>query len=328
MNIKTICVLGGSGFVGRHIIHQLATSGYAVRVPTRNRERAKSLILLPPVDVIEADIHDETQLNRLFSGVDAVINLVGILHGGKAGHGDFQTVHADLTGKILKACAANGVRRLLHMSALNAASDGSSEYLRSKGAAEALIREATQSADKLPIKIHEGLQATIFRPSVIFGHEDAFLNLFAKLTQYLPIIFLGRANARFQPVFVEDVAQIFTRSLTHPDTYGRSYDVCGPKIYTLRQLVSYAAKVAGHARPVIGLGHTLAYFQAWIMEWLPGRLLSRDAFNSMQSDSVCQCDFESIFGFRPTAIEAVAPGYLARDSGRSRYRFLRRRAGR
>jgi len=313
MEFTNICVIGGSGFVGRHIVHLLCARGARVRVPTRSRERAKPLIVLPTVEVVEADVHDPEALYRLLEGMDAVINLVGILH--EVRRGDFQRTHAELPGKIVEAARAVGVRRLLHMSALHAAPDGPSRYLRSKGEAEQRVRES-------------GLDWTLFRPSVIFGREDSFLNLFAGLLKALPVVALAKPGARFQPVFVEDVGQAFVQSLDRPETIGQSYDLCGPKVYTLRELVEYVGSLTGHARPIVGLGDTLSYLQAFSMELLPVKLMTRDNLDSMKVDSVCGCDFPAVFGFGPTAMEAVVPHYLSDKTPRGRYYRYRGRAHR
>lgn len=312
MEINNVCVIGGSGFVGRHICHQLAALGYRVWVPTRDRERAKRLILLPTVDVVAADIHDPQDLARVVRGSEAVINLVGVLHDGRRQH-SFREAHVELARKVVAACRDNGVRRLLHMSALGAAAQAPSAYLRTKGEAETIVRES-------------GLDATLFRPSVIFGRDDTFLNLFAALLRLLPVVVLASPNARFQPVFVEDVAAAFVKSLQDLDAFGKSYDLCGPRVYTLRELVEIVGTLIGRRRPVIGLNDTLSYWQAFAMELLPVKLMTRDNYYSMKVDSVCTCDFP--FGIRPVALEAAAPEWLAQKTPRTRYQRFRNRAGR
>ncbi len=312
MQITTVCVIGGSGFVGSHICRQLAAAGYRLRVPTRDRERAKALILLPTVDVVVADVHDPAALATVVQGCDAVINLVGVLHDGRGTRG-FDGAHVELARKVVAACRETGVRRLLHMSALAAAPDAPSGYLRSKGEAERIVRES-------------GLDVTLFRPSVIFGSEDNFLNLFAKLLCLFPVFPLGSPKARFQPVYVEDVAAVFVRALTDSASWGRSYDLCGPRRYTLRELVAWVGRTTGNVRPIIGLNRSLSYWQAHTMELLPVKLMTRDNLRSMEIDSVCDCAFP--FGIKPQALEAVAPAWLATRTPRARYRNFRDRAGR
>jgi NADH dehydrogenase len=311
MIINDICVLGGSGFVGLHVCNQLTARGYRVTVPSHYRERAKvDLITLPTVDVVTADIHDPETLRRLTRGCGAVVNLVGVLHGGQ-GRESFHQSHVELARKVVDACRRNGVRRLLHMSALNAGLSAPSEYLKSKGEAEEVVRQS-------------GLDFTIFRPSVIFGREDRFLNLFARLLRAMPIVFLGSPDARFKPVYVEDVASAFAESVTRLESMGRTYDLVGPKVYTLRELVEYVGKLTGHRRPVVGLGDSASRMQASFMGRLPVKLLTRDNYLSMKVDSVSQQAFP--FGLRPTPLEAVAPIWLANRTPRARYQIFRDRS--
>ena len=210
-----VVVLGGSGFVGRHVVNRLVADDRRVIVPTRRREAAKELLPLPTVDVVEADIRDPLALTRLATGAAAVINLVGILH--EQDGQTFARAHVELAQKVIAACRAVGVRRLVHMSALNADSKGPSRYLRSKGEAAAAVSNS-------------GLDWTIFEPSVIFGREDSFLNLFARLARAFPVLPLSGANVKFQPVYVGDVAHCFARALTLDATIGRRYCLCGPTV--------------------------------------------------------------------------------------------------
>ena len=313
MDTRTVLVLGGSGFVGRYVVNRMGSAGYRVVVPTRRRDNARHLILLPTVDVVEADIHDAAALARLAAGASAVVNLVGILN--ETGGQTFARVHVELARNVIAACRAGGVRRLLHMSALNADPAGPSRYLRSKGEAEALIAAS-------------GLDWTIFQPSVIFGREDSFLNLFAKLMRHLPVMALARAGAKFQPVFVGDVAHCFARALEVDATSGRKFPLCGPIVYTLRELVGYVGKVTDNERPIVALGPALGRLQAFALEMLPGMLMSRDNLASMEKDSVCGCDFPSVFGIAPAPLPAVAPAYLAPAAAKSRYDGYRANSGR
>jgi uncharacterized protein YbjT (DUF2867 family) len=312
MNGKSIVVLGGSGFVGRHLVSRLVAAGNRVVVPTRSRERARHLILLPTVDVIEADVHDPVALARLVRGAAAAVNLVGILNESRPG--DFDRVHIELPRKLISACHDGAVARLLHMSALNADPQGPSRYLRSKGEAEALVAAS-------------GLQWTIFQPSIIVGREDSFLNLFAKLQHLLPVIALACADARFQPVSVDDVADAYVRALDDDATHGQRYPLCGPKVYTLRQLVAYVGELTGYRRPIVALGPGLSKLQASVLERLPGKLMSRDNLASMQRDSVCDCPFPLLLGGPPSALEAIAPTYITPAAPISRYDRIRSQRG-
>ncbi|MDP2029279.1 MAG: complex I NDUFA9 subunit family protein [Thiobacillus sp.] len=345
MKIERICILGGSGFVGTHLVSQLAARGLNVRVLSHRREMAKELILLPTVEVIETDVHDQQELIRHFRGMDAVINLVGILHESKVGRidlpsarrGDFHQTHIELPRKVIHACGEAGVNRLLHMSALGAHPNSRSAYQRSKGIAEALVRESGMHHIEHenwylngPKLIHGyGLNVTIFRPSVIFGRGDSFLTMFARLLKVFPVLPLADAGARFAPVHVDDVAHAFADSLDNRATYGQTYDLCGPKVYTLKELVSYVGEVIGKKRSILPLGNWLSYLQAWAMEFKPGKkLMTRDNHYAMSTDNVCKGGWPAVFGFQPAALEAIAPEYLRADSPRARYEGYRENAGR
>ena len=311
MTGQRIVVLGGSGFVGSALCARLASTGHDLVVPTRSRERARHLILLPTVDVVETDIHDPARLNAVVRGADAVVNLVGILN--PSGRDTFERVHLDLARNVLSACVAGGVPRLLHMSALNAHPDGPSAYLRSKGQAEAIVAASP-------------LAWTVFRPSVIFGRNDHFLTLFARLAHALPVLALPGADAKFQPVWVGDVVSAFERALALLDTAGQRYELCGPKVYTLRELVRFAAETSGAVRPIVPLRGALASLQAFVLEHLPGRLMSRDDLKSMTIDNVCGCAFPALLGIEPSSLEALAPAWLAPEAQRDRYDAMRVRA--
>jgi len=343
MNMQTICVLGGGGFVGHHLISQLVARGYRVRVPARRRESAKHLLVLPTVEVIEADAHDPATLRALFNGVDAVINLVGILHESnpgrtdqpKARRGSFHHAHVELPRKVTQACAETGVRRLLHMSALGADPTSRSAYQRSKGVGEALVMEAgmrhSEDGDWYlngPKMVHgHGLDVTVFRPSVIFGPGDSFLTMFADLLKFAPVVPLAGARARFQPVYVGDVARAFADALPRAETFGQRYNLCGPKVYTLAELVELTARSLGMKRVIVPLGNTLSYTFARLLELKPGKkIMTRDNHYAMLTDNVCPDGFPEAFG-RPTALEGVL-GYLREAGMRRQYDDFRAHAGR
>ena len=318
MKMRNLLLIGGTGFLGSHLAYRLGSQGISLTLPTRRRERARHLLPLPTATVIEADVSDPATLARLMTGQDAVINLVGILAGGTGkpyGRG-FSSAHVELPRKIIAAMQAAGVKRLLHVSALRAAADAPSGYLRSKAAGEEVVLGAN------------GIDATIFRPSVIFGEGDGFLNLFARLLRIAPLMPLACPDARFQPVWVEDVAASMAMSLSKPESIGQTYDLGGPRQYTLRQLVEYVGSVTGHRRPVLGLPDALAYLQAWAMEFVPGAPMSRDSYHSMQIPSLCEADSSMPFGIAPTALEAVAVSTLTDVRARARYDEFRAKARR
>ena len=309
----TIVVLGGTGFVGRHVVNRLVAEGLRVLVPTRRRDNAQHLNVLPTLNVVEADVNRAEELARLAQGAAAIVNLVGILN--QTGGQTFLKAHVALASNVVAACKTSGVRRLIHMSALHANPAGPSQYLRSKGEAETTIAAS-------------GLDWTIIEPSVIFGHEDRFLNLFATFLRVLPLLALPCADAKFQPVFVGDVAECIVRALSLPATIGQRFPLCGPKIYTLRELVRFVGETVGAPRPIIPLGRKLGRFQAMMLERLPGNLMSRDNLASMETDSVCGCPFPPIFGVSPQALETIASAYLAPEAAKSRYDDYRVRGGR
>jgi uncharacterized protein YbjT (DUF2867 family) len=312
---RNVLLLGGSGFIGRYVANLLVGRGCRLLVPARRRDRAKHLILLPTCDVVDADIHDDTELARLVSGKDAVVNLVGILHGTPA---EFDKVHAELARRVITMCERLGVERLLHMSALGADENGPSEYQRSKGRGEAAVRASR-------------LQWTVFRPSVVFGPEDRFLNLFAHMAAVFPVLPVGGAEAKFQPVWVEDVAAAFDNALDNEATYRKVYELAGPQVYTLRELVSYAARTAGHARPVVALPDGVARLQARMLELAPGEpLLSRDNLDSLKRDNVASVQpFHPApeLGIGQTPLEAET-FYLQGMHPRTRFGAFRTRARR
>ncbi|MDH5764897.1 MAG: complex I NDUFA9 subunit family protein [Gammaproteobacteria bacterium] len=310
MQIKTICILGGSGFVGTYIASRLCSNGYKVTILTRNKERCKHLLVLPGIQIIETDINLQTGLEKYFNNIDAVINLVGILNERKPKSEGFRAIHLELPRKILNACQQTRVRRLLHMSALNAdAGTSPSDYLRSKG-------EGENHLHAFAGKIH----VTSFRPSVIFGPEDHFLNRFAKLLKLTPLAFpLACPNTRFAPVYVGDVAKCFVDALTDKSTYGQKYDLCGPEEYTLKQLVEYTGQLLQLKRHIIGLPDFLSHLQAIVFEWFPNKPFSLDNYNSLKVDSVCPSNHS-----QPTALETIVPSYLGNNCSTAKVDYLRK----
>lgn len=302
--MKNILIIGGSGFVGSAIINELARrgeyAGLCISVPTRRPERARQLLVIPTVKLIDADVHNPATLARLMQGQDAVISLVGVLSSveGQPYGKDFARAHVELPQKIATAASQAGVRRVIHVSALQASADAPSGYLRSKAAGEAAL-------------IAADLDLTIFRPSVIFGQGDSFLTLFAGLAKIAPFFPLASPDARFAPVWVNDVAGCVVDSLSSVASIGKHYNLCGPQQYSLRELVKYAAAVAGHPRMVIGLPDGIAWLQAWAMEFLPDPPMTRDNLRSMRVASVCAEGALLPFGRKAASLEAIAPTYLA-----------------
>jgi NADH dehydrogenase len=319
--MNKILVIGGAGFVGRHIVARLVDRGLRVTVPTRHRARAGHLILLPTVEVVESDVNSDDALDLLLRDHDAVINLVGILQGSRGTpYGrEFARAHVELPKRIVAGCTRQGIGRYLHMSALGADPKGPSMYQRSKGDGEAVVRASS-------------LDWTIFQPSVIFGPEDRFLNTFASLAKVFPVLPIGGANVRFQPVWIGDVAQAFVNALDNRATYRKSYELVGPRVYTLRELVQFAAAASGRPRRVLALPGGIAQVQARMMELAPGEpLMSRDNLDSMKVDNIASRQPyvpAPELGITPTAMEAEAPRYLSGQTVRTRLDSFRARARR
>jgi len=300
--MNRILVLGGTGFVGRSVCERLAERSASARivVPTRRAQHANPVRALPTVEAMQADVHDDAQLARLLAGCDAVVNLVAILHGNQA---DFERAHVALPGRLARACLAAGVPRVVHVSALGADAKAPSMYLRTKAAGEAALQEP-------------GMAVTVLRPSVIFGSGDSFLNLFARLQAVFPVMPLAGAGARFQPVWVDDVAEAIGRALDDPTTAGQTLECTGPRVYTLAELVRLAGCWSGHERPVFSLPDALGRLQARMMELLPGEpLMSLDNVRSMQVPNIASGHRPGLeqLGIEATALEAIGPGMLAAD---------------
>jgi NADH dehydrogenase len=317
--VFNLLVLGATGFVGQSVCEKLVErsggAGGRIRVATRRPMRARHLQLLPTVEVAVGDVHDDATLDWMLRDTDAVINLVAILHGSEA---EFERVHSRLPQRLGAACRRAGVRRVVHVSALGVATDAPSRYLRSKARGEAALRAA-------------GLDLTIVRPSVIFGERDRFLNTFAMLQAFAPVVPLASASARFQPVWVEDVAEAITHCLDDASTVGMTIECAGPRVYTLRELVEAAGRWSGARRPVLPLPGALGRVQAALLEFLPGRtLMSRDNVDSMKTANVASGKLPGLerLGIEPTPLETIAPRYLGHASGEARLEAWRARARR
>ena len=297
MRPLSICVLGGSGFVGSHLVNRLARDGHRLRVLTRNRDRHRELLVLPGLELENFDVHNAALLPEALRGYDVVVNLVGILTPTRGA--GFRRVHAELAHTVIGACRSAGVARLLQMSSLRADEGAPSEYLRSKGRAERCVREEAGP-----------VAWTILRPSVIFGPGDGFMNKFARLLRLMPVLPIARARARFAPVYVGDVVEAMVRAIDERATHGATLQLCGPQVLTLAELVRYVAVVIGKRRLVVGLPDPLGWLQALVMGLVPGKPLSLDNFRSLKLDSVCTENGLARLGIAPASLRAIVPAYL------------------
>ena len=318
-SMNKILILGGTGFVGRHLCEKLQELSCRATVVTRRRSSAQHLQMLPLVDIAEIAGLNATALIPLLQEHDAVVNLVAILHGNEDA---FEKAHVQLPLELVRACEAAGQRRIIHISALGASLDAPSMYQRSKARGEAVLMDS-------------GLDVTLLRPSVIFGAEDRFLNTFATLQQIFPVIPLAGSQARFQPVWVQDVAEALAICLQDKSTIGQTYEACGPEVFTLKELVQLAGQYSGanggRSRPVIGLPNFLARIQARVMELAPGEpLMSRDNLDSMKADNIASGRLPGLqaLGITPSALSAIAPFYLGARGLRSGLTAIRKTAGR
>jgi uncharacterized protein YbjT (DUF2867 family) len=305
-----IIILGGTGFIGRHLCEKLIRAGHRITVPTCKLENAREIQMLPGLQPIACNVHNAAQLTQAAAGHDLLINLVAILHGSED---EFNRVHVQLPQSIVAACKAAGIQRIVQMSSLGAALDAPSQYLRSKGRGEQVFADS-------------GLDVTILRPSVVFGEGDKLLNVFAQLQQNFPFVPLAGSEAQFQPVWVEDVAQAVVNVITGghyknnstPRTMynGKSpktFEIAGLQVLSLRQLFELAGRCVGASRPIFHLPDALAKIQAGIMERLPGpTLMSRDNLASMKSPNVASGKLPGLreLGIEPSSIDSIAPQYL------------------
>ena len=308
MSSHTVCILGGTGFVGRYLAARLSAAGHDIVIPTRRREQQRDLLVLPTVRLVQGDIHDAAFLRTQFEDRDVVINLVGILNeSGTSGKG-FTRAHVDLPAAIVRVCRQVGVKRLLHMSALHATPNAPSFYLRTKA----------QGEDSAHTANGPNFHVTSFRPSVIYGPGDSFLNRFAGLLRLTPGLFpLACPESKLQPVYIEDVVSAMVQAIDNHKTFGKRYDLCGPRVYTLCELVNYVAKLIGKRVYILGLNNGLSWLQAAALEFVPGKPFSLDNYRSLQIDNVCASGFPAVFDVLPASVEEIAPTYLpARPSDR------------
>ncbi len=299
-----ITVLGGTGFVGSALVARLAAAGHRLRLPTRDPLGARHLAVLPNVERLRADVHDAAALRAALAGSDVLVNLVGILNEKGSSGAGFAHAHAELTRKAIVACGEAGVGRYLHMSALGADEQGPSHYLRSKGVAERHVRAAPATLDW-----------TIFRPSVIFGRGDSLLNRFAALLKLSGgLMPLARAEARFSPIWVEDVVSAFELALPGGATSRQAYDLCGPEVMTLGELVRRTGRYTGSRVRVIALPDAIGRAQAFVMDFIPGKPFSTDNYRSLTVDNVCRDPGCARLGIQPSTLDSIAPTYLRRPS--------------
>jgi uncharacterized protein YbjT (DUF2867 family) len=314
--MRSIAIIGGSGFVGRQLAAALAKQNWQIKLLSRRSENKLALSVLPQLQFVDVDYTEINSIAQAIDGCAVVVNLVGILNENRRDGSGFRAAHVSLTENIIQACKIAAVGRYLHMSALNAdAKNGASHYLRTKGEAEDMAHNA------------EWLFTTSFRPSVIFGPEDSFFNRFATLLKFSPVLPIACPQAKFAPVFVDDVVQAMLCSIDDSSCYGQAYDLCGPEVYTLRELVQLTAEMLHIKRMVIGLPHWAGKLQARIFEFVPTKPLSLDNFNSLQQDSLCEHNaLIGKFGIQPRSIKSVMP--LAESSPRKYYDQFRSHARR
>jgi len=317
MAVKRIFMIGGTGFVGAHLSHRLAALGHQVTVASRRPERYRQYRVGSGIRLVQCNPYDPEELAAQFADCDCVINLAGILN--ESGSSTFSRVHVELPRSIVKAMRETGVSRLLHMSALNAdVNEPRGRYLKTKGEGENLVQQSP------------GIEVTSFRPSVIFGPGDSFFRRFAGLVKLmpLPVFPLACASARFAPVFVGDVVEAFVYGLEHTTTAGQRLELCGPKVYTLAQLVEYTARLIGKPTRVIGLPDFAARLQGRVMGLLPGKPFTMDNYYSLKKDSVCSQSAFAQLNVKPRSVEAMVPVYLGSASSRARYYEYRSRSRR
>lgn len=299
---KLATVFGGAGFIGRYVVQRLARQDWQIRVATSDPAGARDVQTsgrVGQIVALRADVTDEAAVTRAVQGASLVINLVGIL--AEKRPGGFHAIQAEGAGRVARLSAAAGVERLVHISAIGADPASESLYARSKGEGEAAVLAAFPTA-------------TILRPSILFGAEDGFFNMFAGMARLLPVMPVLCGDTRFQPVWVGDVADAVLAAALRDDVAGRIYELGGPRALSFRDIMRYILEVTGRKRRLFEVPMGLARLQAKIAERLPGKPFTQDQLLLLQQDNVVGAGaltFEAL-GLVPRPMEAVVPGYLAR----------------
>lgn len=310
-----LCIIGGSGFVGTYLVNALAGQGHSIKVISRRPERHRHLRTLPKVKITTIDFFGSKILERQIDTYDVVINLAGILN--PSGSNGFELVHEKVANRIAEAAQAVGIPRLLHMSALNADADATSQYLRSKGKGQNTVLEV------------QDLNVTTFSPSVIFGSQDSFFNRFASLLTAMPVVFpLTCAKARFAPIYIGDVADAFINSINNPQTYGKNYNLCGPQDYSLYELVQYTAQQINSSSTIVPLNQFFSKPVTMLMDLFPGAPITMDNYNSMKLDSVCSDPIAQELGVNVRSMESIVPQYLSGKDFNGQMDILRKQSRR
>jgi NADH dehydrogenase len=307
-----VVILGGTGFIGAQLASKLSPKSEKIIIPTRNIESNSGLKMIPNLEIAGIDVKDERSINLLLKDADLVINTVGILNELNEDN-SFDKIHYQLTKKISQSIKQNKVKRYLHISSLNADPKSIGEYLKSKGKAEDFLLSETSSFCNI----------TIFRPSIVFGESDSFFNKFATLLKFLPIFPLACPNAKFMPVYVEDLTDFMISTINTIDTYGQKIDVTGPNEYTFRELIDQTLMALNTRRIIIPLNNFLSRLQARVFEKLPGKLFTMDNYQSLQIDS---CSDEGFKG--SSSLEDIIPQYLNIKTKQERFEKLRKKSGR
>ncbi|KGM35114.1 complex I NDUFA9 subunit family protein [Inquilinus limosus] len=300
---KTVTLFGGTGFVGRYVAQMLAQRGWRIIVASRHPDRALPLKTAGAVGQIVpvfADIRDDGSVAAAVAGADAVVNLVGILF--ERGKQRFDSIHGEAAGRVARAAAAAGASRFVQISAIGASADSPSSYARTKAAGEAAVRAAFPGA-------------SILRPSVIFGPEDGFFNLFANLARTAPFLPLfGGGTTRFQPVYVRDVAAAIVACLERDGTAGQTYELGGPRVYTLREIMQLTLQQTGRKKRLVPLSWGMAAFEAKLLGLLPKPPLTSDQVTQLKIDNVVGAGARTLtdLGITPTPAELILPSYLDR----------------